>query len=65
MMEKISIGKIGHLEEGDPVGLSQQIADLAHRFPHLDLRGGCCSTLEIHFDEITYSICAVRTGGVG
>ena len=32
-MEKVALCKLGHLEDGDPVELGQQMGDVARRFP--------------------------------
>ena len=42
MMEKISLCKLGHLEEGNPSDLGEQMGALATRYPHIDMWGGCC-----------------------
>jgi homocysteine S-methyltransferase len=59
-MDKIVLCKLGHLEEGDPAGLGQLMGDLARRFPHIDIWGGCCGTWETHLDEIAGNVRAVR-----
>ena len=59
-MEKIALCKLGHLEDGDPVELGQQIADVARRHPSMDIFGGCCGTDERHLDEIAKSVRTVR-----
>jgi len=64
MMDKISLCKIGHLEDGDPVELGQQMGDLARRFPHIDVWGGCCGTWDTHLDEITNNVSAAHNGRV-
>ena len=60
-MDKIALCKLGHLEEGDPVELGRLMGDLARRYPHMDMWGGCCGTGEVHLDEIAKNICAVRS----
>ena len=60
MVDKISLCKLGHLEDGDPVELGEQMGDLARRFPHIDVWGGCCGTWETHLDEIARNVSAVR-----
>jgi homocysteine S-methyltransferase len=62
MMDKISLCKLGHLEEGDPVELGQQMGDLAKRYPHVDMWGGCCGTWETHLAEIARNVTAARAG---
>ena len=59
-MEKIALCKIGHLEEGDPVELGELCGDLARRYPHMDIWGGCCGTWDVHLDEIAKNILAVQ-----
>ncbi|MEM7195060.1 MAG: homocysteine S-methyltransferase family protein [Pseudomonadota bacterium] len=51
-MDKISLCKLGHLEEGDPIELGTMMADVQTRYPHLDIWGGCCGTCEVHLEEI-------------
>jgi homocysteine S-methyltransferase len=55
-MEKIALCKLGYLEEGDPIELGQLMGNLAHRYPHLDIWGGCCGTLEVHLDQIVQNV---------
>jgi S-methylmethionine-dependent homocysteine/selenocysteine methylase len=62
LMDKISLCKLGHLEDGDPVELGQQMGDLARRFPHIDMWGGCCGTWETHLGEIARNVSAARNG---
>lgn len=59
-MDKISLCSLGHLEDGDPVELGQQLADLAARYPHIDMWGGCCGTWDRHLGEIARSVAAAR-----
>jgi len=59
-MDKISLCKLGHLEDGDPLELGQQIGDLARRYPHIDMWGGCCGTWDRHLAEIAKSVSATR-----
>ena len=60
-MDKISLCKLGHLEDGDPVELGQQLGALAARYPHIDIWGGCCGTWERHLGEIARSVTAARS----
>lgn len=62
-MEKIALCKIGHLEEGDPVELGELCGDLARRYPHMDIWGGCCGTWDIHLDEIAKNVLAAQELG--
>ena len=55
-MEKIALCKLGHLEDGDPVELGQQLGDLHRRFPHMNVLGGCCGTDERHLREIARNV---------
>lgn len=50
--EKIELCQIGHLEEGDPQQLGELMGDLARRYPHIDIWGGCCGTWDKHLGEI-------------
>jgi homocysteine S-methyltransferase len=43
-LEQGLLCQLGHLEEGDPIELSRQLADVARRFPHISVWGGCCGT---------------------
>jgi len=58
-MEKLALCKIGHLEEGNPVELGQLCGDLAGRYPHMDIWGGCCGTWNNHLDEIAKNVLTV------
>lgn len=60
-MDKISLCKLGHLEDGDPMELGRQLGDLAARYPHIDMWGGCCGTWERHLGEIARSVSAARS----
>jgi homocysteine S-methyltransferase len=60
MMDKISLCKLGHLEDGDPVELGQQLGDLARRYPHIDIWGGCCGTWDKHLDHIAANVTAAH-----
>lgn len=51
-VNKISLCTIGHLEEGDPEELGLRMGDLARRFPHIDIWGGCCGTWDKHLRQI-------------
>lgn len=55
-MDKIALCKLGHLEEGDPVDLGGQIGDLARRYPHMDIFGGCCGTGAAHLREMARAL---------
>lgn len=58
--EKIDLCKIGHLEDGDPVDLGEQMGALARRYPHIDIWGGCCGTWDRHLNEIARNVRAAR-----
>lgn len=60
MMDKISLCKLGHLEDGDPVELGEQMGNLARRYPHIDVWGGCCGTWETHLDEMARNVSSAR-----
>ena len=59
-MEKIALCKLGHLEDGNPVELGQQMGDVARRFPWADILGGCCGTDERHLGEIAKNVNGLR-----
>lgn len=61
-METLDLCKLGHLEDGDPVELGGQMAELARRFPHVNVWGGCCGTDGRHIGEITRQVGEVRHG---
>jgi S-methylmethionine-dependent homocysteine/selenocysteine methylase len=56
MMEKQQLCQIGHLVDGDPPELGQQMGALAQRYPHLDVWGGCCGTWDVHLDQIAREV---------
>lgn len=64
-MEKIALCQIGHLEEGDPVELGELCGDLARRYPHMDIWGGCCGTWDTHLDQIAKNILAGGPDSIG
>ena len=59
-METLDLCQLGHLEDGDPVELGGQMADLARRFPHVNVWGGCCGTDGRHIGEIARQVGNVR-----
>ena len=48
------------LEEGDPEELGRLMGQLAKRYPHIDVWGGCCGTWDKHFDRIAHYVRAAR-----
>lgn len=40
------------LDDGDPIELGKQLADLRRRFPHINVLGGCCGTDMRHMQSI-------------
>lgn len=50
--EKMALCQLGHLESGDPVDLGRRCGDLAWKYPHMDVWGGCCGTWDEHLNEI-------------
>jgi S-methylmethionine-dependent homocysteine/selenocysteine methylase len=62
-METLTLCSLGHLEDGDPKELGGQMADLAKRYPHVNVWGGCCGTDGRHIGEITKQVSEVRRGG--
>ena len=61
MMDKISLCTFGHLESGDPADLGHHMGELAQRYPHLDIWGGCCGTWDTHLDQIASTVTGART----
>ncbi|RTQ97808.1 homocysteine S-methyltransferase family protein [Halomonas nitroreducens] len=61
-MDKIALCKLGHLEEGDPPELGRLMGDLARRYPHIDIWGGCCGSWETHLEEIARNVHQARSG---
>lgn len=59
-METLDLCKLGHLEDGDPEELGGQMAELAARFRHVNVWGGCCGTDGRHIGQITRKVAAVR-----
>jgi homocysteine S-methyltransferase len=59
-MDKVSLCTLGHLESGDPVALGAAMGELARRYPHIDIWGGCCGTWDVHLDEIARNVRAAR-----
>jgi len=55
-MEKIALCKLGHIEDGDPVELGGQLGDLAERYPHMDIFGGCCGSDLRHVTQIATTL---------
>ena len=55
-MDTLSLCKLGHLEDGDPEELGGQMADLARRFPHINVWGGCCGTDGRHIGQIARQV---------
>lgn len=62
-MDKIALCSLGHLEDGDPVELGEQMGEIARRLPRADIIGGCCGTDERHLSEIAQNVNAVRSAG--
>lgn len=60
MMDKVSLCKLGHIEEGDPEELGQMMGNLARRYPDIDIWGGCCGTWDKHFDRIAHYVGEAR-----
>lgn len=56
LMEKQQLCEIGHLVDGDPPELGEQMGALAHRYPHVDIWGGCCGTWDVHLDAIAGNV---------
>ena len=60
-MDKMSLCKLGYLEQGDPVELGKQVGDLMSRYSHMDICGGCCGTWDVHLDEIGKNVLANKS----
>ena len=58
--DKIELCKIGHLEEGDPQELGTLMGELARRYQHIDIWGGCCGTWEKSFAQIANHVTQAR-----
>jgi S-methylmethionine-dependent homocysteine/selenocysteine methylase len=56
LMEKQALCKIGHLVDGNPAELGEQMGDLARRYPHIDIWGGCCGTWDRHLDAMARNV---------
>ena len=59
-MDKIELCQIGHLEEGDPEELGRLMGELASRYPHIDIWGGCCGTWDKHLEQIVRQVKLAR-----
>ena len=55
-IDKIALCSLGHLEDGDPVELGEQMGAVAKQFPYADIIGGCCGTDERHLREIARNL---------
>ncbi len=60
--ETLDLCRLGHLEDGDPDELGGQMAELARRFTHANVWGGCCGTDSRHIGQIARQVSAVRQG---
>jgi homocysteine S-methyltransferase len=58
--DKVDLCKIGHLEDGNPLELGMQMGDLARRYTHIDIWGGCCGTWDKHLSEIARNVRKIR-----
>ncbi len=59
--EKLALCKLGHLEDGDPVELGHLMGNLARRYPHMNVWGGCCGTGDTHLREIARNVRHARS----
>ena len=59
-MDKIALCSLGHLEDGDPIELGEQMGDVASLLPHADIIGGCCGTDERHLAQIARNVNRIR-----
>lgn len=62
-MEQIALCKLGHLEDGDPIELGRQMAEVAAELPAADILGGCCGTDERHLETIASNVTKLLRGG--
>lgn len=60
-MEKVALCSLGHLEDGDPIELGEQMGEVVRRLPGADIIGGCCGTDERHLSEIALNVNFVRS----
>lgn len=63
-MDKVSLCRLDHIEEGDPEELGRMMGDLARRYPNADMWGGCCGTWDKHFDRIACHVGKARRESV-
>ncbi len=61
MMDKVELCTLGHLEEGDPLALGALMGDLARKYAHIDIWGGCCGTWDTHLDQIARRVVEARS----
>lgn len=59
-LELLTLCSLGHLEDGDPDELANQMAGLARRFPKVNVWGGCCGTDARHIGKITRKVHEAR-----
>ena len=62
-IEKVTLCKLGHLADGDPVELGHQMGEVARQLPNVDIMGGCCGTDERHLGEIAANVNRLRNFG--
>jgi len=59
-MEKLDLCTLGHIEDGDPEELGLQMGELASRYPHMRVWGGCCGTDSRHLGQIARRVKEAR-----
>ena len=59
--DKLALCKLGHLEDGDPVELGNEMAEALREFPSVDIVGGCCGTDERHLKEVSTRVQEMRS----
>jgi len=59
-LELLTLCSLGHLEDGDPEVLGDQMAALARRYPHVNVWGGCCGTDARHIGQIARQVRSAR-----
>ena len=50
------LSQLNRLEEGDAMELATQHGDLARRYPHINVFGGCCGTDHVHVRKICEAV---------
>ena len=59
-MDKGKLCTLDHLDAGDPKLLGELMGDLARRYRHVDIWGGCCGTWDTHLEAIARNVTEAR-----